>query len=70
LLAEGETEFIVGRGYSPIIPLDLDMTVAIDSAESYIPVLKRGSRMADSNVFLGMVLESTRKMPNGMKTYT
>jgi hypothetical protein len=52
----------VGRGYSTIIPVDLDVTLAKDSAESNIPLLKRGSRMAHSNVFLGMVLESVRKM--------
>jgi hypothetical protein len=39
LLAEGETEFVVGREYSTIVPLDLDMTLAIDSAESDIPAL-------------------------------
>lgn len=59
-----ETEFGVGRGYSTIIPVDLDVTLAKDSAESNIPLLKRGSRMAHSNVFLGMVLESVRKMPS------
>lgn len=59
----------MGRGYSTTIPLDLDMTLAKNSAESDIPVLKRGSRMADSNVFLGMVLESARQMPSRMNTY-
>ncbi len=37
LLAEGETEFGVGRGYSTIIPVDLDVTLAKDSAESNMP---------------------------------
>jgi hypothetical protein len=59
-----ETEFGVGRGYSTIIPVDLDVTLAKDWAESNIPLPKRESRMADSNVFLGMVLDSTRKMPS------
>ena len=39
LLVEGETEFVVGRRHSTIVPLDLDITLAIDSAESDIPVL-------------------------------